>query len=428
MRRASGVLAALGAVALISIAGVAVLGLQGDDGHTAVPVPRIGEALHDAEARGAYLVTTANCRGCHTARGQAPYAGGREIPTPFGVFVAPNITPDEDTGIGDWSAEDFWFALHEGKRPDGAPLYPSFPYTHYTKLDRRDADAMYAYLRTVPAVAQAAPPHRLKFPYDQRWLLVAWRALFFRPGTYAVDPSHDDTWNRGAYLVQGLGHCGACHEARNALGAVVSRDNPAGGVVLSWYAPSLESRHEAGLSHWQDEDIVRLLRGGRTAGASTLGPMAEVVYDSLQHWQDADLHAMAAYLRQMPDRAPAAPGPSRVADPRAGERPGARLYAEHCASCHGQDGEGEGLQGPPLAGNRAVTMDSAVNPIRAVLYGGYAPGTADNPEPFGMPPFHAALDDRSIAEVLSFMRTSWGNTAAPVRDFEVTRQRTGPLW
>ena len=418
-------------LAALVLGAVAWMGLRTDTPPDGMEVPRIAAEAVDPVARGAYLARAGNCRGCHTARGGQAFAGGREIPTPFGIFVAPNITADDATGIGAWSDTDFWHALHDGKRPDGAPLYPSFPYTHYTKLDRRDSDAILAYLRSLAPVAQANRPHRLKFPYGQRWLLVAWRALFFRPGVYEADTARDERWNRGAYLVQGLGHCGACHESRNALGATVSRDNPAGGVVLSWYAPSLESSAEAGVATWSEDDIVALLHTGISPQGSTMGPMAEVVYDSLQHLQVDDLGAMATYLRGMDDREVT---PERnlhlpsVREQAAGFERGAVGYADHCADCHGERGEGKAPVAPALAGNRAVTMTSTVNPIRAVLYGGYAPGTAGNPQPFGMPPYHAALSDGEIADILSYVRGSWDNAAQPIGDFEVQRQRNGPLW
>lgn len=412
---------------VLAVSLLAWLGLRRDAGAQG-PVPPIAEHLTDPVERGAYLARVANCRGCHTAHDAEPYAGGRAIPTRFGRFYAPNITPDAQTGLGDWDADAFWDAMHEGRGRDGAPLYPVFPYTHYTRLSRTDTDAIWAYLRSLPAVQRASPPHELHFPYDQRALLVAWRALFFRPGVQPIDAARDERWNRGAYLVQGLGHCGACHESRNALGAVQSRDRPAGGVVLNWYAPALDSSAEAGVSQWSNEQVVALMRDGVAPGASTLGPMAEVVYDSLQHWQAEDLAAMAEYLRALPDRAPVRSARAPLDESGAAFQRGAKTYAEHCADCHGERGEGRGLEAPALAGNRAVTLEPAVNPIRVLLYGGYAPGTAGNPRPYGMPPFHAALTDAQAAELLSFIRASWGNDASPVREHEVARQRTGPLW
>jgi mono/diheme cytochrome c family protein len=392
-------------------------------------------ASADAVAHGRALVVLGGCQSCHTARGGEQFAGGRAIPTRFGVFYAPNITPEATTGIGAWGETDFWHALHNGYSKSGSLLYPTFPYTNYTRVSRRDADAMYAYLRTVTPVAKANRPHKLAFPYNHRVLLAAWRWLFFRPGVYQAEPTHDAEWNRGAYLVQGLAHCSACHEARNALGATRSGSGPSGGLVLDWYAPSLVSPREAGVQHWSDADVVTLLQTGRvntqTTNAATVGPMAEVVAESLQHVPDHELHAMAIYLKSLPvsespreATAPRVPIVLPLAERAAGED----LYKKNCASCHGDHGEGRDPAAPPLAGNRDVTMESAVNPIRLILFGGYPPGTTGNPRPFGMPPYSLTLSDEQIAEVLNHVRTSWGNGALPVYGEVVSANRGNPLW
>ncbi len=397
--------------------------------------PPATPVANDVVARGRELVLLAGCESCHTARGGAPFAGGRPIPTRFGVFFAPNITPDAATGLGAWSATDFWHALHNGYSKNGAALYPTFPYTNYTRISRRDADTMYAYLRTVAPVRRVNRPHQLAFPYNHRTLLTVWRWLFFRPGVYLSDPAHDPQWNRGAYLVQGLSHCSACHEARNALGATRAEAGPTGGLVLDWYAPSLMSPREAGVQHWTGADVLALLKTGvvdtRTAKATTVGPMAEVVVASLQRAPDDELQAIATYLRSLPvvesPTAAATRGAADVLLP-AERVAGEELYKKNCADCHGDHGEGRDPAAPPLAGNRAVTMPSAVNPIRLVLFGGYAPGTAGNPRPFGMPPYSLTLSDEQIAEVLNYVRTSWGNAAPPVQGEEISANRGNPLW
>lgn len=383
----------------------------------------------DPVARGRYLATLGNCMACHTSQRGQPYAGGRAIPTPFGRFYAPNITPDAETGIGSWHADDFWRAMHEGRSRDGSLLYPVFPYTNYTRVTRDDSDALFAYLRTLEPVQQPSRRHELRFPFNQRLLLVGWRALFFRPGVYQRDDSRDSRWNTGAYLVQGLGHCSACHESRNALGAP-TRDNPAGGLVLNWYAPSLAALDEAGVQGWPIDDIHALLKTGVSPRGSALGPMAEVVYESLQHVRDADIAAMAGYLQSLPPvDAPAASAvhvpPSQVAAMLAR---GASIYEQQCASCHGGAGEGDLPAAPPLAGNRAVTLGMPVNLIRVLLAGGYPPGTDGNPRPYGMPPYGHLLDNQQAADVLTYIRGSWGNEAAPVSAEEVRRNRVSPLW
>jgi len=384
----------------------------------------------DTLSRGRALVTLGNCEGCHTVRGGQPFAGGRSIPTPFGTFFSPNITP---YGLRGWSADDFWSALHNGYAPGGKLLYPTFPYTNFTKISRGDADAMFAYLKTLPAVQVANREHRLKFPYNQRWLLAVWRGLFFTPGVYETDAKHDAEWNRGAYLVQGIAHCSACHEARNALGAVRSRDNPSGGLVLSWYAPSLSVATEAGVQAWSDTDIVRLLRAGVVSGEHqgyTFGPMAEVVYESLQHTDEADLKAIAVYLKSLPVAAP------RPESRRVGLAPnaipiilnnGQQVYKDNCARCHGDNGEA-GPQAPALKNSRIVNMNPSIDSVRMVLYGGYAPGTELNPRPFGMPPFYPTLSAEQIASVLTYIRGSWGNASPLILPDDVEAGMTGPLW
>jgi mono/diheme cytochrome c family protein len=385
----------------------------------------------DPVARGRELVTLGDCRPCHTARGGAPFAGGRPIPTPFGTFYSPNITPDARAGLGSWSATDFWHSLHNGYSKDGTLLYPTFPYTNYTRISRSDSDAIYAYLRTIAPAGRANRAHELKFPYNHRVLLAAWRWLYFRPGVYATDAGHDTEWNRGAYLVQGPAHCSACHETRNALGASEDKAGPSGGLVLDWYAPSLLSPAEAGVQNWSAADIVTLLKTGQvdsdTVHSTTMGPMAEVVAAGLQYVPGPDLQAMSVYLKSLP-RGNTAGAPVKYEIPPQALEAGKELYEKHCADCHGRKGEGHEPAAPPLAGNRAVTMPSAVNAIRMILFGGYSPATDGNPRPFGMPPYSLVLSDEEIAEVLDYVRTSWGNSAEPVFGEAVGANRGNPLW
>ncbi|MDB5895700.1 MAG: alcohol dehydrogenase [Rhodoferax sp.] len=378
----------------------------------------------DVLARGAYLALAGNCASCHTTRGGAPYAGGRGIETPFGTVYTSNLTPDADHGIGRWTSAEFWRAMHNGRSKDGRLLYPAFPYTSYTEVSRADSDALHAYLKSLPAVPQAATPHALRWPFNLQPALAVWRALYFRPGTPPVDTTQSAEWNRGAYLVRGLGHCGACHTARNALGATDDRLNLAGGMIpmQNWYAPSLTSPLEAGVAAWPREDIVRLLQTGVAPGGSVLGPMAEVVLKSTQHLSVGDLGAMATYLKALPQTTE--PAPPAATDRRAAER-GSQLYGRHCAQCHGDQGQGVRAAYPPLAGNRAVTMPQVANLVQTVLNGGYAPATAGNPRPFGMPPFVLVLDDADIAAVLTHIRTAWGNQAGGVTEIEVNRLRAG---
>ncbi|RZI44600.1 cytochrome c [Herbaspirillum sp. HC18] len=391
-----------------------------------------GAAVNTAEqvARGAYLARAGNCLACHTARGGAPYAGGRTLRTPFGAIHSPNITPDKETGIGTWSADDFWRALHNGKSKDGTLLYPAFPYPNYTRVTRDDADAMYAYFMSLPAVRHENMPPQLRFPFNHRLLLAAWRALYFRPGMYAEHPRQTGEWNRGAYLVQGLGHCNACHTPRNLFGATRDKGDLSGAMIpmLNWYAASLTGEIEAGLGKWEVQDIIDLMKTGVSARGVVSGPMAEVVRDSLQHLSDSDLRAMAVYLKSLPESeqsttqaVPMTPENERIL------KRGADLYEKHCVDCHKASGEGEPPHFPALAGNRAVLLASPVNPIRAVLHGGYPPSTKGNPRPFGMPPFGSILSDDDIAAVVSYIRNDWGNHGAMVSGDQVNRHRTVQL-
>lgn len=388
-------------------------------------------ALPAAEkiARGAYLARAADCMACHTVRGGAHYAGGRELQTPFGAIVSPNITQDPDTGIGRWSAQDFWNALHNGRARGGRLLYPAFPYTNYTAITRDDADALYAYFRTIPAVRRENGAHRLRFPYNTQAALAAWRALYFRPGVYRQRPDRPADWNRGAYLVEGAGHCSACHSARNVLGG--SGGDLSGGLVpvLGWYAPSLTSDAEAGLGNWRVEEIAQLLHTGVSPRATVFGPMAEVVGESLQYLSAQDVQAMAVYLKSLPASGGAGAPHERSTAPEAVAflQAGARLYDKHCADCHGATGAGAPPHYPPLAGNRALTMPDSTNAIRIVLNGGFPPGTRGNPRPYGMPPFSHALDDGEVAQVVSYLRSAWGNNAPPVSSVDVNRYRAVPL-
>ena len=372
--------------------------------------------------RGAYLARAGNCAACHTARGGLPYAGGRGIETPFGTLYAGNLTPDPATGLGRWTPDEFWRALHHGRSRDGRLLYPAFPYPQFTELDRADSDALYAYLRSLAPVRQENRPHALRFPYDSQVALALWRAMYFRPREFRPDATQSAQYNRGAYLVRSLGHCAACHGTRDALGGP-SGELEFGGAEMPrgrWYAPSLHAREEAGVAGWSLEQTVRLLRDGINQEASVMGPMAEVVWGSTQHLSAADLEAMATFLRALP-AAPARPhaGEPAVADARLGQK----LYERHCSECHGDQGQGVPGVYPALAGSRAVTMASAHNPIQAVLGGGFAPATTGNPRPYGMPPFRLLLTDDEIAAVVSHVRTSWGNQALPVTAWEVQQAR-----
>ncbi|HYF59148.1 MAG TPA: c-type cytochrome [Burkholderiaceae bacterium] len=377
-------------------------------------------------ARGEYLARVGNCAGCHTGNGGAAYGGGTGIETPFGVVFASNLTPDPDTGIGRWSAAEFRRAMHNGRSRDGRLLYPAFPYPNYTRVTREDSDAIFAYLMSREPVRQPNAEHRLRWPYNLQASLAVWRALYFRPERFEADPGRTAEWNRGSYLVHGLGHCDACHASRNRLGATVGETELAGGLIpmRNWYAPSLAGAGEAGVAGWGTDEVVALLKTGVSPRGSAMGPMADVVYRSTQFLSDADAGAIAAYLKSLP----AAPHASREGTGRraaggAEGESGEAIYREQCAGCHGPQGEGVAGMYPPLAGNRAVVLSNPVNVVNAILDGGFPPTTAGNPRPFGMPPFRQTLRDGDIASLATFIRQSWGNNAAPVTAGDVARAR-----
>ncbi|CAM4403020.1 Alcohol dehydrogenase [Bordetella tumbae] len=417
------------------LAAVGVLYWMGTRDDTA-PSPAVVQAGAGGTAegqqlveQGRYLARLGNCMGCHTVPGGQAYAGGTPIPTPFGTLYGPNITPDSQAGIGGWTADDFWQALHNGKSKDGSLLYPAFPYTEYTRVSRADSDALFAFLRTVAPSSQPSRAHELKFPYDQRGLLAFWRALYFEPGVLPVDEGQSVQWNRGRYLVEGLGHCAACHAPRNSLGATQAADGLAGGMIagLDWYAPALTADPVRGLGKWDAQDIATLLRTGMAPHSTASGPMAEVVLGSSQYLSEDDALAMGTYLKSLPvaQSGPVSNGQSDVAaqPSTAVMDRGGKLYAQYCAQCHQEQGQGSGLAWPPLAGNPTVTAPSPVNAIRLVLDGAFAPATAANPRPHGMPPFGQVLGDTDIAALVSFIRFSWDNRASAVTAFEVKRVR-----
>jgi mono/diheme cytochrome c family protein len=409
---------------------------------------------NEALQRGAYLAQVGNCAACHTARGGAAFAGGKAIATPFGTVYTSNITPDAAAGIGRWSADAFYRAMHEGRSADGHLLTPAFPYPNYTHVTRADSDDLHAYfIHSVAPVAQANRVHELPFPFNTQVALAFWRLMFFdttnsianysinttaiveKTLNNSVSPMQTDELARGAYLVRGLGHCSACHAERNALGASVKNqfsDQFLSGALMpmrDWYAPSLVDPAEAGVAHLPRQDVVSLLKTGIAPNASMLGPMAEVVAGSTQFWTDADLQATAAYLQSLPQKDEKKSIKSSTSNKPVLFNKGAELFAQHCATCHGEQGQGMRVEGnvalPALAANRAITLPNTTNLIRILLAGGYAPSTAGNPRPFGMPPFVHVLNDADIAAVTTYIRNAWGNQAEAVSAADVVRVRRG---
>ncbi len=379
-------------------------------------------------AKGRYLATAGDCISCHTVQGGQPYAGGRAVPTPFGNIPAPNITPDPDTGLGRWNFDDFWRALHTGVGRNGELLYPAFSYTSFTKVTRDDALAIFAYLQSLPSTHQPAKPLDLSFPYSVRSGLAAWRALYFKPGSYQPDPSHSPVWNRGAYLVQGLGHCNECHAARDAWGGTVSKAQLTGGQIpeLDWYATDLSMQANGGLRGWSKQDIVDLLQTGQSAKGAAFGPMADVVVSSTQHLRDEDLQAIAEYLQSLPPR-PSPITESASFNSQSLTDHGKDIYAQRCANCHGKEGNGVPGVYPPLDGNASVMEPTGINATRAVLLGGFSPSTEGNPRPYSMPPYAQQLSDAEVAAVVTYIRQAWSNHAATVQERDVIKNRHTPI-
>lgn len=378
------------------------------------------EAGRAEVAAGAYLAILADCGGCHTPPGGPALSGGRRVPTPFGTVTAPNLTPDPQTGLGGWSWQDFDAALRAGRRPDGLPLYPAHPYPYFARLDEGASRALWAYLRTLPPVRQGVRGASLAFPFDLRFLVLFWDALYFTPAPFRPDPAHDAVWNRGAFLVGGPGHCGACHTPKTALGG----DRPpflGGGEVAGWTAPPLDGDPRTGLGGWRVEDIEAFLATGSDGRHLAGGPMAEVVMRSTSLFRPEDRHAIAVYLKSLPP--PAAPPPPAPPPPPSAR--GAGLYALRCQPCHGREGEGVAGLFPALRGNAALAGDPA-GLLHVLLFGARAAATPQRPTGPAMPPVGAWLSDEEVAEIATYVRARFG-AAGPVSPATVAALRArGP--
>ncbi len=359
-------------------------------------------AKNDLVARGEYLAQVGDCASCHTAPNGKPYAGGLSMATPFGPLSTPNITPDRETGIGAWSDDDFYRVMHEGIGENGEYLYPVMPFPWYTIVTRDDALAIKAYLFSLPPVHRTNGANTLRFPYNIRESLAAWRAAFFKTQDFVADPKQSAAVNRGAYLVNGLAHCGECHNARPVAGTSRWRESLEGGVVQNWYAPNISSDVRSGIGAWSDPDLATFLKTGAAPGkGAAIGPMVEVVH-SLSHLTDADLKSMVAYLKSTPPSTSA----HVIADPSVNYARGEQAYLNYCASCHAVDGTGQAGVIPALKGNAAVLTQGPQNAISVVLGGLEARGTYAPMLAIG-----ATMDDGDIADIVNYVRQSWGNSA-----------------
>ena len=371
--------------------------------------------------RGRHLADAGDCVACHTTKGGKPFAGGRPIETPFGIIYSPNVTPDRTTGIGAWSDEDFYRALHHGRRPDGTWLYPAFPYPYFTKITRDDVMAIRAYLDTLPPVENARRQADLTWPLNHRALMRAWDFMFFQPGTFKPDANKSAEWNRGAYLVQGAGHCGACHTPKNALGADKTSERLMGGAIQNWFAPKIAGNLYDGTGSWSVDDIVEYLKTGRNKHSGAGGLMAEVVENSTSKLPDTDLHAIAVYLKDVDGGPNLAPKPLAVDDPKM--KAGAAIFADSCAGCHQADGKGVPHMFPPLQHDANVQQRDPSTVIRVILEGARTAVTDKRPTPFSMPAFDWKLENDQVAAVATYVRNAWGNAAPPVAPDDVRSMR-----
>lgn len=369
----------------------------------ATPAASAADALI---AKGKYLVTAADCLPCHTGPGAQDFSGGLMLDTPFGGISSPNITPDKATGIGSWSEEEFYKALHNGIGKDGDYLYPAMPYTSFTKITKDDVSAIYAYLQSLEPVNAPRKPNTMTFPFNVREGLAAWDLMYFTPGTFVPNPKHSDQVNRGAYLVEGPGHCAECHTPRNLAGAMDASDMLGGGKLMGqpYYAPDISGSLQDGVGDWSVEEIVDYLHTGADKTKGTVfGPMADVVTHSLSKLTEDDITAIAVYLKQTKAESDTSGKP----EPDRTTKAGSEIYLNNCAQCH--QSTGLGIQGaiPPLAGNDAVMAGGPQDVITAVLGG--LPGQGAYGQ---MPAFGGQFDDQQIADVANFVRTNWGNDAS----------------
>lgn len=383
-------------------------------------------------SRGEYVARLSDCVACHSLPGQAPFAGGLEMATPLGVIHATNITPDRATGIGAYSLADFDRAVRHGVAPGGRRLYPAMPYPSYAKLSDEDVRALYAFfMKGVQPVNQANHAGEIPWPLNLRWPIALWNGLFAPDTPYADKPAQDAQWNRGAYIVQGPGHCGSCHTPRGLAFNEKALDE-AGNAFLSgalldgWYAPSLRADHNTGLGRWSEADIVRFLKTGRNQHAVVFGSMTEAFNNSTQFMNDQDLAAIAHYLAALPGDPQRDGTPWQYQAVSAStqlDAPGAHTYVTRCASCHGLDGKGQAEWMPPLAGATSALAKEQASAINITLNGSQRVVTAGLPDAYRMPAFREQLSDQEIAEVLSYVRGTWGNQADAVDAQAVAKLR-----
>ena len=366
--------------------------------------------------RGKYLTTMGDCVACHSAPGGKPFAGGRSIETPFGQLVSPNITPDVATGLGAWTDDEFARAMQHGIDRAGQHLYPAFPYVYYTHVTRSDVLAIRAYLSTLEPVHNKVVSNQLPFPMDVRSSLGAWDALNFKPGEFQPDASKSAEWNRGAYIVNGLEHCGLCHTPKNVSGGDETSRFLQGAPLQGWFAPNITGDTRDGIGGWSVEQIAQYLRTGHNDAAAASGPMAEEVQESSYGLSDPDLRAIAVYIKSLPGQG-GKPTPVAATDPAM--QAGAAIYVDQCSACHMQSGKGVARLFPSLAGAPTVQQSSALSLERVVLQGAQSASSPGAPTGPAMPAYGWMLTDDQVASVVTYIRNSWGNAASAVSASDV---------
>ncbi|MEH6800636.1 MAG: cytochrome c [Halopseudomonas sabulinigri] len=372
--------------------------------------------------RGKYLATAADCVACHTTPEGKPFAGGVEFKLPFGSLYSPNITPDKETGIGSWSDEDFVSALHSGVGKDGKHYYPAFPYTSYTLMPEDEVLAIKAYLSSLDPINQAPPENTLSFPFNQRWGMVFWNMLFLDDERFEPEPEQSEQWNRGAYLVQGPGHCAECHTPRNLFQALDSGEPLAGNLIQGWQAYNISSDETHGIGAWSEAELVNYMSKGYAPGKGVAGgPMAEVVNKSLRHLEETDLTAIATYLLSTePQQAGIARPETKQLSMPTEMGLGSNLFAGACASCHRWDGKGNQSPVASLMGLKTVNDPAATN-LLGILLTGHA--GQEQPVDQRMPRFAEGYSDPELAAVSSFVLQHFGQSGGSVSSEGVAAKR-----
>jgi mono/diheme cytochrome c family protein len=380
-----------------------------------------GDADFSQVERGRYLATLGDCAACHTASGLPPFAGGVVLATPFGDLVAPNITPDPETGIGTMSLSEFQRVMSEGIGKSGYHLYGAMPFTAYTKVTKEDDAAIWAYLQTIAPARNKVEPNQLPFPFNIRASLIGWNLINFSAGEFKSDPMKSAEWNRGAYIVEGLGHCGTCHTPKNPIGGDENSRFLEGATLESWFAPDITADPHKGIGAWSIDDVVQYLKTGANQYDVASGPMGEMVEKSSQHWTDADLKAVAVYLKEGRNADAKAPQPIPDSDKRMVA--GQAIFADRCTGCHLASGSGVPKLFPRLAQAALVDADDPSSLIRVVIAGSRASATDAAPTAPAMPAFAWNLSDQDVAAVLTYVRNSWGNAASAVEPKDVAAMR-----